>query len=453
MTYLNTIIVADVRAGLRLLPSESVHCCVTSPPYWNLRDYSCPGQIGLEPTVAEYISTMVNVFEGVRRVLRSDGCCWINISDSYAASGRGPGGSDKAKSNHGAMNLPPMKPTGNLKPLDMCLIPQRLAIALQDAGWYVRSDVIWAKVCPMPESVAGTRWERCRVHLGGKWQDAENYNQGDVHSADIRNRPSPEYAPCPGCARCEKNNGLVLRRGSWRPTRSHETILMLTKSDRYWAAGEAVREKFADERMGNPGSYSKTSAASKGYNNFRQDGGFLNNGGGWERGAELGGRNLRSVWVLPPSPYPGAHFATYPPELPKRCIQASTSERGCCATCGAQVARVIQAAKGGTIGKGWGEDARSIATGNVKHTGGDLYYKTYEPSTTIAWRPTCSCNAGTVPAVVLDPFMGAGTTAVAAARLGRSWIGIELSAEYAAMAQKRILEDAPLFNTAEVLTP
>ena len=143
----------DVLDRLREMPDESVQCCVTSPPYWGLRDYGVEGQLGLEKTPGEFIANMVAVFEEVRRVLREDGTCWVNIGDSYANPSQ-PGGGDPTigSRNVGTSKYRPSMAPG-LKPKDLCLIPFRLAIALQEAGWYVRSDIIWAKPNPMPESV------------------------------------------------------------------------------------------------------------------------------------------------------------------------------------------------------------------------------------------------------------------------------------------------------------
>jgi DNA modification methylase len=147
----------DCREILRTLPDASVHCCVTSPPYFGLRDYGVEHQIGLEPTPDEYVSQLVEVFREVRRVLRDDGTLWLNLGDSYAAGGRG-GGADgsKQQTNVGAL-LGPKKPPAGLKPKDLIGIPWRVAFALQADGWWLRQDIIWSKPNTMPESVT----DRC----------------------------------------------------------------------------------------------------------------------------------------------------------------------------------------------------------------------------------------------------------------------------------------------------
>jgi DNA modification methylase len=146
---------ADVLDALRAMPDESVHCCVTSPPYWGLRDYGHEGQIGLEKTPQEFVAKMVEVFRDVRRVLKKDGVCWVNLGDSYAAGAKGSGGTlSKQPTNAGSFYSATFDlPSCGLKPKDLCGIPWRVAFALQDDGWYLRQDIVWNKPNPMPESV------------------------------------------------------------------------------------------------------------------------------------------------------------------------------------------------------------------------------------------------------------------------------------------------------------
>lgn len=260
------IIQGDTLAVLPTLPDCSVHCCVTSPPYWGLRDYGCEGQIGLEATPAEYLSRMVAVFAEVRRVLRDDGTCWVNMGDSYAANRpyQVPDTKHMDVGNNGGMKVP-----DGLKAKDLMGMPWRLAFALQADGWYLRSDIIWAKPNPMPESVTD------------------------------------------------------------RPTKSHEYIFLLSKRERYYYDAEAIKEKFSDERMGNPGVYSRTPQERKsGFNGDRHDLGFINDGGGWNADGAATGRNRRTVWTVATQPYPEAHFATYPEKLIEPCVLAGCPEGG-----------------------------------------------------------------------------------------------------------------------------
>jgi DNA modification methylase len=344
------------------------------------------GSLGLEPTPALYVEHMVAVFREVRRVLRKDGVCFINIGDCYA-TGQGKsyvaGGGRQGERWAGPVTQPNRMPLPGLKPKDLIGIPWALAFALRDEGWYLRSEITWAKRAPMPESCTD------------------------------------------------------------RPTSATEKVFLLTKSARYFYDAEAVKEEFADESQGNPGAYSKTSARSKGATNERQDLGFLNSGHGWNADGAASGRNMRNWWLLGPEPFPLAHFAVYPTEIPRRAILAGTSERGVCPKCGAPWTRVTN------LTKSWRDLAvtgsQSYGTVNRTaraHSGGMFGNETE----TIGWRPTCSCDAGDpIPGTVLDPFLGAGTTALVADRLSRNCIGIELSPAYAAMAENRLRDDAGMF--------
>ena len=207
---------------LRLLPSNSVQCVITSPPYWGLRDYSINGQIGLEPTLQEFINHLVTVFNEIKRVLKDDGTLWLNIGDGYTSGNRGYRAVDK-KNPARAMSVRPDTPTG-LKPKDLQGIPWRLAFALQDDGWYLRSDIIWNKPNVMPESVKD------------------------------------------------------------RPTKSHEYLFMLTKSEQYYYNYEASKE------IGLNGAY----------------------------------RNRRTVWNINTQSIHEAHFATFPQKLVEPCLLISS---------------------------------------------------------------------------------------------------------------------------------
>ena len=265
------ILTGDCRDKLAELPAESAHCVVTSPPYWGLRDYGVDGQLGLEATPEKYVLNLVEIFQQVRRVLRNDGTLWLNLGDSYASQG-GPEPAQTKWKIDGASNTQnagkSRNPSSGLKPKDLVGIPWRVALALQADGWWLRSDIIWHKTNCMPESVTD------------------------------------------------------------RPTKAHEYIFLLTKSARYFYDADMIREDFADDRMGNPGKYRKTSAFERKTCNDRQDLGIINNGGGWNRGTQLGGRNKRTVWTIPTHPFPEAHFASFPPALVEPCIKAGCPEGG-----------------------------------------------------------------------------------------------------------------------------
>jgi DNA modification methylase len=346
----NQILVGDVLERLRELPSESVHCVVTSPPYWGLRDYSAVGQLGLEATPEEYITNMVRVFAEVRRVLRLDGTLWLNLGDNFQ---------DK----------------------QLCGMPWRLAFALQADGWWLRSDIIWSKPNPMPESVID------------------------------------------------------------RPTKSHEYIFLLTKSAKYFYDAEAVREPAQDW-------------GPRDRSNFRNGttDPLLKHHGLTNGDFATAGRNKRSVWEISTQPFPEAHFATYPEELVLTCIKAGTSEWGCCAapstssgqSCGAPWVRVVEEIYRGGDRIPNGDLIRG-ATRNL--LGGQKDWDNYKPAKTIGWQASCKCvsfgslsrnEAPRQPALILDPFIGSGTTGLVALKAGRDFVGIELSPTYAAMAERRL---------------
>jgi DNA modification methylase len=248
--------IGECRAILATLPERSIQCCVTSPPYWGLRDYGHADQIGLEPTPAEYVAGMVDVFRAVRRVLRDDGVLWLNLGDSYAATTKGSSGKgEKQISNAGTLladrswSIP-----DGLKPKDLCGIPWRVAFALQADGWYLRSDVIWAKPNPMPESVTD------------------------------------------------------------RPTKAHEYVFLLSKSERYVYDASAIAEVASGRSSGRVADDKAGSGAG-----FEIRSGFAKCGD-----VEWSERNARTVWTIASQPFAGAHFATMPPKLAERCILAGS---------------------------------------------------------------------------------------------------------------------------------
>lgn len=311
------VYLGDALEMLRDLPDASVQCCVTSPPYWGLRDYGLDGAgIGLEPTPEEWIANLVGVFREVRRVLRPDGTLWLNVGDAYAhgtpgggsvfsggrSDGRKSRATDAPRGRHKAATL-----ASGVKPKDLLMLPARLALALQADGWWLRSDIIWAKPNPMPESVTD------------------------------------------------------------RPTSSYEHIFLLAKSQRYYYDAAAVREPAEAADLGEyDGGAQKTpdGANANGTRSYRRalkaetsprhDGNSWNenNGRGFvpremkqdghgRRHEDFNGRyfgedgkprkieltrNARNVWTIPTSPYPEAHFATFPEEMARRCIVAGSRE-------------------------------------------------------------------------------------------------------------------------------
>jgi DNA modification methylase len=564
------IIQGDCLEVLKTLPDESIHCCVTSPPYYGLRDYGTAkwaggdsgcnhrhqlggegkssakqntstgtqtiayrgicskcgatridSQLGLEPTIEEYIEKMVAVFREVKRVLRGDGTCWVNMGSSYASGGKKPnqfqngvqpcgngdtaqqdflendracpdsddGYQDGFQTHHGSIenndqplerllslyekkdhdnvrqalrelslsvsgvrkskkhssytqNVPafpsqlgkvlaslfdgdsclndvlrfsdktvykhdiiPMLRTlvlsilgmgssfsasGNPPALDLLYytikflnvkqkdemqIPHLLALALKADGWYLRSDIIWAKPNPMPESVTD------------------------------------------------------------RPTKSHEYVFLLSKSQKYYFDSHAVREE------GSPSTLKRDK-----YDRNQPRSSNLHHGEGFmvqpANTITKGGRNLRTVWTIATQPTPEAHFATFPQKLVEPCIKAGTSEKGCCPKCGGPWVRVVEKT-GEFKRRSGGNDSATKETTFRNDINADMQ-NIYQ---TIGWSPSCTClendpnskyYKAPIPATVLDPFAGSGTTGLVAYNLGREFIGIELNPEYIKIAEKRI---------------
>ena len=358
---INQIICGDVIEILKTFPNESIDCCITSPPYWGLRDYqtakwvggseNCEhiekdnkhcgqradrnqdgykklfvdicakcgakridNQIGLEKTPEEYVAKMVEVFSEVKRCLKKEGTLWLNLGDSYGGSGMGLSYSGFTKGPNAIDTRPmEMRPaTGHQRGKwnkQLMGIPWRVAFALQSDDWYLRQDIIWHKPNPMPESVK----DRC--------------------------------------------------------TKAHEYIFLLAKSQKYYFDGDAILEPLAcperlDRRYADPDSLKKTGCGSSKINEKTIAKSF-------EQIKERGGRNKRSVWTVTTKPFKGAHFATFPEDLIVPMVNAGCPKDG----------------------------------------------------------------------IVLDPFMGAGTTAVVARKLSRQWVGIELNPKYIEIANKRMAQE------------
>lgn len=302
-----TILLGDARTRLADIPAQSVQCVITSPPYWGLRDYGESDQIGLEQTPTDYVNEMVKVFDEVWRVLKDDGVLWLNLGDSYA--GNNSRASSNGRAGYGTEREGVFTKTGDgIKPKDLVGIPWRVAFALQDAGWYLRQDIIWHKPNPMPESVS----DRC--------------------------------------------------------TKSHEYLFLLSKSPRYFFDNKAIAEEAVTTSTGH----------RFGGNKYDVDDDFFKTKGGTY--TYTGIRNKRDVWTIPTKPFKGAHFAVMPEALVEPCVLASTTE-------------------------------------------GDT---------------------------ILDPFTGSGTVAVVALNHQRNFIGTELNPEYASIAEQRITDENPMFNTVTI---
>lgn len=494
-----TILTGHVIDKLAGLPDESVHCCVTSPPYFGLRSYGTPpqvwggdkecehewgsegkphhpgqvpdgkavhaenaesqtkgfgkwcsrcgawrGDLGLEPSVDLFIEHLVYIFRQVRRVLRSDGTFFCNIGDSFCSNG-GAGGA-MAATGLGAVSKEIMarpeaadgafarwrKDYGEAKNKDLLMIPAILALALRADGWWLRSEIIWAKTAPMPESVLD------------------------------------------------------------RPTCAHEKVFLFAKSSRYFYDSEAVKEKaVSDHGSGNgyvrdarlsyggrgsdqPWAPHGQSESDYGRLNNRQDelhnrigrkgnaktfrgGSAYTQGRAFDNSAEVEreshgnkpntsmSRNMRNFWLLGPEPFPDAHFATFVSEIPRRAILAGTSEKGVCSACGAPWKRQTKTTRtrdGEPL-----EGSCPVNEGGVRiGASGVGHWRDKSETETLRWESTCKCDGvSIVPATILDPFAGAFTTSLVANRLGRNSISIELNPDYVRIGRARLQADAGMF--------
>tara|TARA_R110001606_G_scaffold230041_1_gene377953 strand:- start:8 stop:1348 length:1341 start_codon:yes stop_codon:yes gene_type:complete len=433
---------------LKTLPEQSINTCITSPPYWGLRDYgtaeweggdkncphmrttkigkdtstghkamfeqgnvvgdaiyksSCPecgairkdSQLGLEETPEEFVRNLVQVFKEVKRVLRDDGTVWLNLGDSYSGSGKGPS-SSLNKAHHDLEKTHSKIVPDNLKPKDLVGIPWRVAFALQADGWYLRQDIIWHKPNPMPESVQ----DRC--------------------------------------------------------TKAHEYIFLLSKNPKYYYDNEAIKEDsiYAPDKT-------KEVEREKGY----YDGKWSNP----EEGSRHDGsfkairekKNKRSVWSVSPKAFKGAHFATFPPDLIEPCVLAGCPEKVCvdCNEPYVREMKIIEVAPKENIqindkrkefdsSMGGGGTSLKGHSGHFKEDGTPVV----TPKEDLGLKKQCDCVTNKAKSgTVLDPFGGSGTTAQVANGNNRDAVLCELNKEYIEIAKQRIAPHGDLFIDIEVV--
>lgn len=484
-----SIEVGDVFDVVPAMRPASAHCIVTSPPYWGLRDYqtatwaggdptcdhrastptrtanskasstleggkgnthrslvhkrstaterrdghahpfrggehysdhkheptrgpdSCPrcgatridAQIGLEPTPEAYVERIVELWRHLKRVLRPDGVCWLNLGDTYATgagTARRPGGGQRGSAWQGPTTQPNRMPISGLQPKDLTGIPWRVALALQADGWILRSALPWVKRSAMPESVRDRPVNALEYVFQLVQSRRYYYDEVAVRRASTwggeTKRPD-------GWASHEGAHGPIHREG-----REKGAAATVEGGSRAWRNGDLFFDSVASSSWG-----------------------MISDAEG----------NPIALDVIPEA-FPQAHFATFPTALVDPLIRTGTSDRGCCPACGAQYKRVIDKGTAFTSGSGRsGRDPSGKNGPNLQGGGatGDVRRGPLPLIETVGWAPTCECNAGEpIPCTVLDPFMGSGTTALVAALLGRDAVGVELSAEYSALARERI---------------
>lgn len=384
-----TLLLGDCLEVMRTLPAESVQCCVTSPPYYGLRSYvdsdhpDKPLEIGTEETPEAYVAKLVDVFREVRRVLRDDGVLWLNLGDSYNGSGGAGGDYSSGGLKEGQPKYPGRRVDG-LKPKDIIGIPWMCAFALRADGWYLRSEIIWHKRAPMPESVTD------------------------------------------------------------RPTKAHEQLFLLAKSQTYYYDSIAIAEPLTRPDEAERKTPAKFGGAHKHIEAGKQS--RLHSGNEY-CGTPTGTRNRRSVWTLGPEPYHEAHFAVMPTKLIEPCILAGTSAHGCCAKCGAPWERVTESANpphDGETNSAYANGTTANRLAILRQAARARGEEYVNRKIAVGWQPTCTCNADVVPCTVLDPFSGSGTTGVVSLKHNRRYIGIELNPDYIQLAHKRITQSQPL---------
>lgn len=366
------------------MPADSVHMAMCSPPYWGLRDYGVDGQIGLEDSLDTYIESLVAVGDELRRVLRDDGSWWLNLGDSFAGSRRGQWDTDgdQTKESYSPDPGELSERRVSLPRKSKMLVPHRVAIALQDAGWVVRSDAIWAKPNSMPHPVKD------------------------------------------------------------RLNEEKEFIFHLTPEPQYWFDLDAIREPHKEASLNSdPSRFA--SAGKQGHAMPQEDGSRESVGVKADDALHPNGKNPGDIVEVPVRPFPNAHFAVYPPELCEMPIQATAPERVCVA-CGTPYIResevVEREVAGGSPAIPEEEAAYNRKSGNHQGDYGDRGGFTQPTEREIGpWEQQCDCETDATEAgIVLDPFAGAGTTCLVAKDHGRRFIGLELNADYVAMAQKRV---------------
>jgi len=437
-------------------------------------------QIGLEETPEQFVQKLVEVFREVRRVLRDDGTLWLNLGDSYSGSMSTKGAvvnKDSKSAGTGQDDGYREKPMGiapGLKAKDMIGIPWRVAFALQADGWYLRSDIIWAKRNCMPESVtdrptkaheyiflltkspkyfydadairepASGDEDRKTFRGGGKYTAGQSFD----NSLLVENETHGNKKKKPNKQDATGNPTYIGFNEPWKG--KHSTQDPQSAGARIGISSKRAREETGshDGMFGITRNKRTVFVCNDKIETWTCAGLILQLS---QDNPELGSKvseyllklikdlDKPDVWWINPQPRPDLHFATFPDELAETCIKAGTSEYGCCPKCGAPWKRIVEAT-GGKIGESWHPHENDGVTGQKGFKEDGTYRREFK-----GWQAGCKCDAGDpVPCVVLDPFMGSGTVAVVARELNRSSVGCELNPEYVKIIRKRLNADSQL---------
>ena len=457
------ILVGDALERLAELPDASVHCVMTSPPYWGLRDYGIEGGIGLEATMTEHVTRLVEVFRELRRVLRPDGTAWVNYGDAccsvghrksnagYGSTGLS-GGNPQVHTPMGAGAMEKDASDVGLKHKDLLGLPWRLAFALQADGWWLRRDNVWAKPNPTPESVTDRPTSSHEFVFLLTRSGATTFWTHRDH-AGCRTPPEPDYR----WVHKATGEEVAAEPPGWRESNEWRRINL-------WSGHDYFYDPVAVRQPGSPNTHARRKDGEK--RPAKGSDPNDNRPGTWrdlrtvEEQAAIGS-NLRDVWWIPPGQFREAHFATFPERLAEIPIRSGTSAAGCCPDCGAPWTRLVRPAKPtelegqyakpyeGTTGKNF-EGSRAENARDVKSR---IVAAAREGRLTLAttgWTPSCRHEGKAVPCTVLDPFAGAGTVGLVAGRLNRDSILVEISPKYADMARRRILGATGLLNPVGV---
>lgn len=372
------IIQGDSLEAMKSIPDEVVQCVVTSPPYWGLRDYGVDGQLGLEATPALYVEKMVALFREIRRALRPDGTVWLNLGDTYhGGGGKWEPRPDPKDTKGGRIDTGWRRNIDGLKSKDLVGVPWRVAFALQEDGWYLRSDIVWSKPNCMPESIKD------------------------------------------------------------RPTKAHEYIFLLSKSPSYYYDRDAIMEEAVTKNLPGLGmtdtreTHASWSGGNQGLNELHKQ----------YKEEEPVKRNKRSVWEVHTIPYPDAHFAVYPPTLIEPCILAGASDQACpiCGAPWERVVEREETSKDEDTESWRTQDNPGFGMRRAPEPNQPGAYYTgktvgWQPTC------KCEGNDGSASSIVLDPFTGSGTTGLVALKHRRWFLGIEISQEYCDIIEKRLRE-------------